>query len=57
MTLFPLFGLACYLALIFHFKSRGGYKPVQLAVAAGEIWAEAGKGATFYFTRKGENKS
>jgi MFS family permease len=30
MALFPLFTLACYLALIFHFKSKGGYKPVQL---------------------------
>jgi MFS family permease len=58
MTLFPLFGLACYVALIFHFKSRGGYKPVQLAADDGEIWAEAGpgKGATFYFAQQGENK-
>lgn len=31
MALFPLFTLACYLALIVYFKSRGGYKPVQLA--------------------------
>jgi MFS family permease len=31
MALFPLFMLACYLALIAYFKSRGGYKPVKLA--------------------------
>jgi hypothetical protein len=31
MALFPLFMLACYLALLAYFKSRGGYKPVQLA--------------------------
>ena len=30
MALFPVFTLACYLALIAYFKSRGGYKPVQL---------------------------
>ncbi len=30
MALFPLFMLACYLALMAYFKSRGGYKPVQL---------------------------
>jgi hypothetical protein len=30
MALFPLFGLVCYLGLMFHFKSKGGYKPVQL---------------------------
>jgi len=27
---FPIFTLACYLALIMYFKSKGGYKPVQL---------------------------
>jgi MFS family permease len=31
MALFPLFMLACYLALIMYFKSRGGYQPVKLA--------------------------
>ena len=31
MALFPIFMLACYLALMAYFKSRGGYKPVQLA--------------------------
>ena len=31
MALFPLFMLACYLALLAYFKSRGGYQPVQLA--------------------------
>ena len=30
MAMFPAFMLACYLALIFYFKSKGGYKPVQL---------------------------
>jgi MFS family permease len=30
MALFPLFMLACYVALLAYFKSRGGYKPVQL---------------------------
>ena len=31
MALFPLFGLTCYLALIFYFKTKGGYQPVELA--------------------------
>ncbi len=31
MASFPLFTFACYLALIFYFKARGGYRPVQLA--------------------------
>ena len=31
MAMFPIFTLACYLALMAYFKSRGGYKPVQLA--------------------------
>jgi MFS family permease len=30
MALFPIFGLVCYLGLLAYFKSRGGYKPVQL---------------------------
>jgi MFS family permease len=30
MALFPVFMLACYLALIAYFKTRGGYKPVHL---------------------------
>ena len=30
MAMFPAFMLACYIALILYFKSRGGYKPVQL---------------------------
>jgi len=34
MALFPLFGLVCYLGLMLHFKSKGGYKPVQLGAAA-----------------------
>jgi len=39
MALFPVFMLACYVALILYFKSRGGYKPVQL----GEASAGGGK--------------
>jgi hypothetical protein len=31
MALFPIFMLACYVALMVYFKTRGGYKPVQLA--------------------------
>ena len=34
MALFPTFMLACYLSLMFYFKSRGGYKPVQIGEAA-----------------------
>jgi MFS family permease len=34
MAAFPAFMLVCYLALIFYFKSKGGYKPVELAAAA-----------------------
>ncbi|MGD0745537.1 MAG: MFS transporter [Verrucomicrobiota bacterium] len=30
MALFPVFTFACYVALIWYFKSRGGYKPVRL---------------------------
>lgn len=30
MAMFPVFTFACYLALLFYFKSRGGYKAVQL---------------------------
>jgi hypothetical protein len=30
MAMFPAFTFACYLALIGYFKSKGGYKPVQL---------------------------
>jgi MFS family permease len=31
MATFPAFTFACYLVLMLYFKSRGGYKPVQLA--------------------------
>jgi hypothetical protein len=34
MAMFPIFTFACYLALITYFKSRGGYKPVQLEAKA-----------------------
>jgi hypothetical protein len=30
VAIFPVFMLACYLALTFYFKGRGGYKPVEL---------------------------
>lgn len=30
MAMFPAFTFACYLALMLYFKSKGGYKPVQL---------------------------
>ncbi|HWD93245.1 MAG TPA: MFS transporter [Verrucomicrobiae bacterium] len=30
MATFPAFMLVCYLGLIFYFKSKGGYRPVQL---------------------------
>src|SRR5262249_14398982 len=33
MAMFPVFTFACYLALFFYFKSRGGYKAVQLSTA------------------------
>ena len=36
MAMFPAFTFACYLALFGYFKSRGGYKPVQLASAGGQ---------------------
>jgi len=33
MAMFPLFTFTCYLVLIGWFKSRGGYKPVQIGEA------------------------
>lgn len=30
MAMFPAFTFACYLALILYFKTKGGYRPVQL---------------------------
>jgi len=35
MAIFPTFMLVCYLALIMYFKSKGGYKPVELAATGG----------------------
>ncbi len=35
MALFPTFMLVCYLILIFYFKSRGGYKPIDLSQSEG----------------------
>jgi MFS family permease len=34
MAMFPAFMLACYIGLILYFKSKGGYKPVELAGGA-----------------------
>ena len=31
MAMFPAFMLVCYIALILYFKTKGGYKPVELA--------------------------
>jgi MFS family permease len=31
VAIFPVFMLACYLGLIYYFKGRGGYKPVELS--------------------------
>lgn len=36
MAMFPAFTFTCYLALFFYFKSRGGYKAVQLGRPEGE---------------------
>ena len=30
MAMFPFFTFACYVALLFYFKSKGGYKQVHL---------------------------
>ena len=30
ITIFPIFMLGCYIGMIFYYKSRGGYKPVEL---------------------------
>ena len=40
MALFPAFMLVCYLALMAYFKSKGGYKPVELGAAKVEVPAE-----------------
>jgi hypothetical protein len=32
VAIFPAIMLACYLILIFYFKAKGGYKPVELEV-------------------------
>jgi MFS family permease len=36
MSIFPAFMLVCYLGLIMYFKSKGGYRPVQI-IAPAEI--------------------
>lgn len=35
IAMFPAFMLVCYIALIFYFKSKGGYRPVELAASTG----------------------
>ena len=35
MAMFPAFMLVCYIALIAYFKTKGGYKPVQLSGGGG----------------------
>ena len=35
MAYFPTFMLVCYVLLFLYFKSRGGYKPVELDTAGG----------------------
>ena len=30
ITIFPIFMLACYIALLLYFKQKGGYKPVEI---------------------------
>ena len=35
VALFPLIMLGCYLVLILYFRSKGGYKPIELAEAKG----------------------
>ena len=40
MALFPIFMLACCLALMAYFKSRGGYKPVQLTTRPGRKFSD-----------------
>jgi len=35
VAIFPLFMLACYIGMIFYFKGRGGYKPVELGAGGG----------------------
>ena len=30
VAIFPVFMLACYIALIFYFRGKGGYKPVEI---------------------------
>jgi MFS family permease len=34
MALFPVFMLACYIGLIVYFRTRGGYRPVELGAEA-----------------------
>jgi len=36
VTVFPLFMLACYVGMILYFRSRGGYRPVELAAQQGD---------------------
>ncbi|HEY4415018.1 MAG TPA: MFS transporter, partial [Verrucomicrobiae bacterium] len=36
MALFPIFTFICYLALLLYFKTKGGYRPVQLTTTKQE---------------------
>jgi len=40
MALFPAFMLVCYLGLMAYFKSKGGYRPVELSTATAAVPAE-----------------
>lgn len=37
-AILPAIMLACYLALFFHFRARGGYKPVELDPSSAGEW-------------------
>lgn len=41
MALFPMFTLACYLGLIFYFKSKGGYRIVSMGLEKSETKLES----------------
>ncbi len=43
MAMFPAFTFVCYLALMLYFKTKGGYKPVELAKTSAPTAAETAK--------------
>jgi MFS family permease len=48
MSAFPAFMLLCYFGMFAYFKSKGGYKAVNIEdLATGEVIAAGAKGATF----------